>query len=186
MPGHRASPINSPLPPLHDPTLPHDPADASTALSPRSGLVSCMPRAPRASPAFLAEDKCDRAVPRTFLQGTMTPSLSASHSEQKLTSATGTSSTNHARALKIACFRPQHSSTDGINHTSRRSPQHRPECTASLPNPRRLNPQAPSPPPGYKTHWTGQNLPLDAILSPAPLLSTQGTKPTRPIHSPGY
>jgi hypothetical protein len=177
-PGCPASPIRSPPPPLHDPTLPHDRAEASTALSPRSGPVSCTPRA---SPAFPAKGERDRAVLRPFLQGIVNPSPCASPFEPKPTSAMRTSSTNRARALKTACFRPQHSTTDAIDHISRRSPQHHPECTASLPNPRRSKPRAPSPSPGYKTHWTGQNLPLDAILPPSPLHPENHTDEAHPF-----
>jgi hypothetical protein len=108
-PGRPASPINAPPPPLHDPTLPHDRAEASAALSPRFGLVSCTPRA---SPAFPVEGERDRAVPRPFLQGIINPSPSATPFELKPTSAMRTSSTNHARALKTTRFRPQCSTTD--------------------------------------------------------------------------
>jgi hypothetical protein len=185
MPGRPASLIDVPLPPLHDPTPPHDRAEGNVALSPRSGTVSYTPRAPRVSPVFPAECERDRAVQRPFLHGIVSPSPRANPLEPKPTSATRASSTNRARALKTACFRPQRSTTEPADHTHAHSTQCRPENTAQLPNPRRSKPRAPSPPPGYKTHWISQNLPLDAILPPAPLLSTQSTPLTNPIHSLG-
>jgi hypothetical protein len=122
---------------------------------PRSGTVSCTPRAPRASPVFPAKGERDRAMPRPFLHDIVSPSPRANPLEPKPTSATRASSTNRARALKPARSWLQHSTTDPANHTPARSSQRRPESTAQLPNPWRSKPRAPSPPPRYKTLWIG-------------------------------
>jgi hypothetical protein len=147
-PGRPTSPIDVPLPPLHDPTPPHDQAEENATLSPRSGTVTCTPRA---SPVFPAEGEQDQAVPRPFLHGIVSPSPRANPLEPKPTSAMRTSSTNRARALKPARFWRQRSTTDPADHTPARSSQRRPESTAHLPNPWLSKPWAPSPPLGYKT-----------------------------------
>jgi hypothetical protein len=71
-PGCPTSPTSLPPPPLCNPTLPRDQRDPSAALSRRSDVVPCTPRAPGSSPAFPAGRDRDRVVPCVYQQGTVT------------------------------------------------------------------------------------------------------------------
>jgi hypothetical protein len=184
MPGRPASPMASLSPPLHDPVMALDQTDASVALSPRSGPIACEPRAPRASPRIPSRGrtKTSRAtfVPARHRTPSTLPHCILAEADQSDGSELDQPHSRSENDLPLpAPFHPRPNRPHPCTQLS--TPSRTRDTTAQS----MTADTTPCPPSRYKALWTDHISPLVAILLPAPLLSTQNTPLTSPVHSQG-